>query len=97
MRRTTLLAIGALTIALATGFGPASKPAQARVYSAAWCAVFYGDGNQDCSYLNQRQCLTAISGVGGICQRNVGYISKGPPPTPVLRLGPALESFFLGD
>ena len=97
MRRTTLLAIGALTIALATGLGPASKPAQARVYSAPWCAVFYGDGNQDCSYLNQRQCLVAISGVGGQCQRNVGYISKGPPPTLVLPLGQVIEGFFLGD
>ncbi len=97
MRRATVLAIGALTIIAAAGVGPTVKPAQARIYSAPWCAVFYDDGAQDCSYLNQRQCLVAISGVGGQCQRNVGYVSKGPPPTLVLPLGRVLESFFLGD
>ncbi len=97
MRRTTLLAIGALTIAFATGFGPASQPAQAWTYSAAWCAVYYGDGNQDCSFYTQRQCLTAISGVGGQCQQNVRPTSNRRQPTPVLRLGPALKSFFIGN
>jgi|SRR5262245_10734746 hypothetical protein len=49
-------------IALLTGVLHAQNP--------PWCAVMDNDGNTDCSYYTERECLQTVSGVGGVCIHN---------------------------
>jgi hypothetical protein len=36
----------------------------------SWCAIMNNDGNLQCNYYTQQQCLATISGIGGECVRN---------------------------
>ena len=47
-----------------------------RLAAAEWCAN-YDETTSDCSYYTHEECLEAISGVGGYCDRN-------PNPSPNL-------------
>jgi hypothetical protein len=66
------LIIFALAIPLITG------PAYAQNYNLPWCAIADNDGNLNCAYDNEQQCLTTLSGIGGQCVQNPS------PPTPAL-------------
>ena len=35
-----------------------------------WCAIMDNDGNTQCNFYTQEQCLQTISGIGGECIRN---------------------------
>jgi hypothetical protein len=35
-----------------------------------WCAIMDNDGNTQCSYYSQQECLQTLSGIGGECIRN---------------------------
>ena len=37
--------------------------------AAPWCA-HYNTGLNDCAFYSYRQCMAALSGVGGYCGRN---------------------------
>jgi len=47
----------------------------------AWCAA-YRNGSTNCGFNTHEQCMAAISGIGGFCNRN--YID-GPPDKPAAR------------
>jgi hypothetical protein len=73
MSKMTGAFAAAVLLALLCGVG------EAKAQEGAWCA--YGGGRNDyenCGYYTLRQCLAAISGVGGACRPNPrgGY---GPP------------------
>ena len=36
----------------------------------SWCAIMDNDGNLQCNYYSQQQCLATLSGIGGECVRN---------------------------
>jgi hypothetical protein len=51
--------------------------------SLPWCAIMDNDGNTDCSYDTEQQCLRTVSGIGGVCVRNpAGPASQIAPPAP---------------
>jgi|SRR5215510_4450111 len=51
--------------------------------SPPWCAILDNDGNTDCSYDTEQQCLRTVSGIGGVCVRNpAGPGSQMAPPAP---------------
>ncbi|MGE3148064.1 MAG: DUF3551 domain-containing protein [Pseudorhodoplanes sp.] len=77
--KTTMLA-GLL--AIAGLFLPGA--AQAQTYP--WCADFQARGGEitNCGFMSRRQCMEAISGVGGYCRINGAYqervrAEKKPP------------------
>jgi hypothetical protein len=72
------LFLASLIIGLA-GFATA---AQAQNYP--WCAD-YGEemgGSSNCGFSTFEQCMAALSGNGGFCNRNTQYVPSGPAPTP---------------
>ena len=42
----------------------------AHAQNPPWCAIMNNDGNLQCNYSTQQQCLQTISGIGGECVRN---------------------------
>jgi hypothetical protein len=68
---TTLFALASATVLGlgATAGGTTSAHAQS-AYSYPWCAVYgggRGTGARSCYYTSWQQCMTTISGVGGLC------------------------------
>jgi hypothetical protein len=62
----TALALGAL--ALAGALAPATE---AKAEEGTWCAEAGGRSSYgNCGYYSFRQCLAAVSGVGGTCRPN---------------------------
>ena len=57
--------IAAVAATLFAALSLCSNGAQA----APWCAHF-NTGLNDCNFYSWRQCMTAVSGVGGYCSRN---------------------------
>ena len=54
------------SLAVAAIFVPAA-PAAAK--EPAWCAVYRNGGN-NCGFHTHEQCMAAVSGIGGFCNRN---------------------------
>ena len=71
-----ILALGGLAIAAILGF---AAPAVAK--GPPWCAA-YSSGGTNCGFYTFDQCLSALAGVGGFCQRN--YVD-GEPDKPAAR------------
>lgn len=68
---TTLAAAAAIGGALLT-----MVPAHAQEYP--WCAQYGGrNGGRNCGFASYRQCMAAISGNGGFCERNL-FFRGGP-------------------
>jgi hypothetical protein len=42
----------------------------ARAQNPPWCAIMDNDGNLQCNFSTEQQCLQTISGIGGECVRN---------------------------
>jgi Protein of unknown function (DUF3551) len=69
------------------GLAGAATAAQAQNYP--WCA-YYGSGmggSSNCGFSTYGQCMAALSGNGGFCNRNTQYLPSGPdmggePPYP---------------
>ena len=36
----------------------------------SWCAIMDNDGNLQCNYFTEQQCLQTLSGIGGRCVLN---------------------------
>jgi len=53
----------------------------------AWCAA-YRNGSNNCGFYTYEQCMAAISGIGGFCNRN----PDAAPERPVVRQERAVES-----
>ena len=71
-----ILALCTLVIAAVLGLaGPAAAA------GPAWCAA-YRNGSTNCGFNTYEQCMAAISGIGGFCNRN--YID-GPSDKPAAR------------
>jgi hypothetical protein len=83
MLRLRILAATAAFAALS------GAPDAARAQDAAYCAYAGGRGSyENCGYYTLRQCMEAVSGVGGACRPNPryryssppGYYDESPPP-----------------
>jgi len=55
-------------------------------YSYPWCAI-YGGGNSgggggvtSCYFTNWQQCMTTLSGIGGLCVESPYYHAQPTPP-----------------
>lgn len=72
------------TLALAAATGAivlVADAAQAQVLP--WCGITNDDGNTECVYYTEQECLQTMSGVGGVCVRNPARSSQQsvqPPP-----------------
>jgi hypothetical protein len=46
-----------------------------------WCAVYggRGGGGQNCGFSTFDQCMAALSGNGGFCNRNTQYVPPAGP------------------
>jgi hypothetical protein len=51
-----------------------------------WCAIADNDGNTQCNFYTQQQCLQTLSGLGGVCVPNPAGNAQqsAPPPFPIL-------------
>jgi hypothetical protein len=59
------------------GLAGAATVAQAQNYP--WCA-YYGEdmgGSSNCGFATFEQCMAALSGNGGFCNRNTQYVPSG--------------------
>src|SRR5262245_382004 len=65
---------------LATAITLLARPVQAQ--SPPWCAIMDNDGNTDCSYYTEQQCLQTVSGIGGVCIHNPAGPAAQTAPTP---------------
>lgn len=74
--RLSLLMSGIVLAAIALSTG-----AQAQNYP--WCADYGGKmgGSSNCGFSTYEQCMAALSGNGGFCNRNTQYV-PGPGPSP---------------
>jgi len=70
--RTLLFVAGFIVVA-----GAMSTGAEAQNYP--WCAYYSGrgGGGTNCGFTTYEQCMAALSGMGGFCDRNTQYV---PPP-----------------
>ena len=41
-----------------------------RAQNLPWCAIMDNDGNTQCNYSTEQQCLQTLSGIGGRCILN---------------------------
>lgn len=73
------VAVGIVIVWLSTG---------ARTQTEPWCAYFTG-GPTDCGFTTFEQCLAAIRGKTGLCNRNSQYVAPvAPQPSRVHRKPP---------
>lgn len=66
---SSIIAATALAGAFAAG-----SPAQAEEYP--WCAQYGGGhsgGGRNCGFVSYGQCMAALSGNGGFCERNLFF------------------------
>jgi hypothetical protein len=66
-----------LTLAILTATALTGGPAAAENYP--WCADYSGFGSVNCGFVTYGQCMAALSGNGGFCNRNTQFV---PPPGP---------------
>jgi len=69
-----------LWAALVTGIATMSTAAQTQNYP--WCADYGGKmgGSSNCGFSTYEQCMAALSGNGGFCNRNTQYVpGRGAP------------------
>jgi hypothetical protein len=67
MRTTVLLIALALAAVIAD-----TSPGEARTFP--WCAHYgRGLGGTNCGFVSHQQCMAAVSGNGGFCNRNPAY------------------------
>jgi Protein of unknown function (DUF3551) len=79
--RLLVLLTGILFAAIALSIG-----AQAQNYP--WCADYGGKmgGSSNCGFSTYEQCMAALSGNGGFCNRNTQYVpDPGGSPGPRYR------------
>jgi Protein of unknown function (DUF3551) len=60
------------------GLAGTATAAQAQNYP--WCAYYGSDmgGSSNCGFSTYGQCMAALSGNGGFCNRNTQYLPSGP-------------------
>ncbi|MGA9082015.1 MAG: DUF3551 domain-containing protein [Pseudolabrys sp.] len=46
----------------------------------SWCAIMDNDGNLQCNYFTEQQCLQTLSGIGGRCVTNPAGSAPQPMP-----------------
>jgi hypothetical protein len=69
-----------LTAGLVAAAGALTSAAQAQNYP--WCAYYggtRGGGGVNCGFTTFEQCLAALSGMGGFCNRNTQYVPPAGP------------------
>lgn len=75
MLKVTVLAAAVATVAI--GLAGTTRDANAADYP--YCAIAGGrDAYENCGYFTLRQCLAAVSGVGGHCAPNPRYFAYRP-------------------
>ena len=70
-----------LTVAVLAPFLVAAvPPAAAQTYP--WCAEYNGrgGGGRNCGFVTREQCMATISGIGGMCVRNLLYPDRDERP-----------------
>ena len=77
--RALMLTFEILAVLALTG-----EPAAAQNYP--WCTNILGFGSESCGYSTYGQCMAALSGNGGFCNRNTQFVPPpGPRPAPAQR------------
>ena len=57
-------------------------PSGAQAQNYPWCAVYggaRGGGGQNCGFSTFEQCMAALSGQGGFCNRNTQFVPPAGP------------------
>ena len=57
-------------------------PSSAQAQNYPWCAVYgggRGGGGQNCGFSTFEQCMAALSGQGGFCNRNTQFVPPAGP------------------
>ncbi len=74
-----IAAFVALMLGTMAAFAP--RPAAA-AYNLPWCATYYDSNVVACAFTSFEQCMTTISGVGGLCTQNILYPPRAPYAEP---------------
>ena len=61
----------------------AAQPAGAAYYP--WCALYYNTSARVCAFMTYEQCQAQLSGIGGVCSKNL--FPPPPPPAATYRRG----------
>jgi hypothetical protein len=75
--RTSAAAIGILIFGLALGHAQVQNNQQ----NGQWCAYF-SDGSTNCGFAAVEECLEAIRGKSGLCDRTPQYVSPTESHSP---------------
>ena len=73
--KALIIAVGVIVAA-----GALTSSAQAQNYP--WCAYYgggRGGGGTNCGFSTFEQCMAALSGNGGFCNRNTQYVPSAGP------------------
>jgi uncharacterized protein DUF3551 len=73
----------ALIFATGLAVAAAALPSGAQAQNYPWCAYYggRGGGGTNCGFSTLEQCMAAVSGTGGFCNRNTQYVPPaGPRP-----------------
>ncbi len=76
--RMSIPLLAALTLTTLTLAATLPRPAAAQEPSAyAWCGLYPNDiGGQNCYFRSQAECLTTMSGIGGVCTPSPYYRAR---------------------
>jgi hypothetical protein len=72
-----------ILVAMVARLVAASARPSAAMVIYPWCAEYGGKsfGGENCGFVNFKQCLATVSGVGGFCKPNPWYTPYPPPPS----------------
>ena len=70
-----------VAVVLGTMAAFAPRPAAAG-YNLPWCATYYESNVVSCAFASFEQCMTTVSGVGGLCTQNIRYAARAPYAPP---------------
>lgn len=79
--RPIFLVLGLIAVSSVIGSSAAAQ-------NYPWCAEYGGrmGGSSNCGFTSFQQCMAALSGNGGFCNRNTQYVPPpGPHPAPNYR------------
>lgn len=75
-------AIGAFRLAILAMAASAVFAGPVHAQNLPWCADADNDGNTQCNFYTQQQCLATLSGIGGVCIQNPAGTATQMAPTP---------------
>jgi len=69
----------------------------AHAQNPPWCAIMDNDGNTQCNFYTEQECLQTLSGIGGRCILNPAGNAPQTPAAPSSENAPGLLPLQMQD